>query len=46
MLLVNDFAQHGTVGDRRHANNIYGLTPRTEATDFPDPPASCSVTSS
>lgn len=44
MLLVNDFTQHGTVGDCQHANNIYRLTPRREVADFPDPPASSSVT--
>lgn len=46
MLLVNDFTRRGSVGDCQPANNIYGLTPRRQAADFPDPPASCGVTSS
>lgn len=44
MSLVNDFTPHGTVGDCQHANNIYRLTPRSETADFPDTPASGSVT--
>lgn len=45
MLLVNDFTHQGAVGDGQHANNIYSLTPHAEAADFPDPPASHSVSS-
>lgn len=43
-LLVNDFTHHSTVGDCQHANNVYRLTPHTEAAIFSDPPASGSVT--